>query len=157
MSASTANGDAYWSTPVGIIVGDPLIVPSIGNGNAGTYACLVQQAECKSDTAFIVLTVSACPDDDDGEIILPNIVTPNGDGVNDVFVLSSERLERIELEIYNRWGQLVAFAKGRYVSWDGRATLSGEPCSDGVYYYIIKAVTITHEPFDRNGYVHLRR
>ena len=157
LSASTANGDAYWSTPVGIIVGDPLIVPSIGNGNAGTYACLVQQAECKSDTAFIVLTVSACPDDDDGEIILPNIVTPNGDGVNDVFVLSSERLERIELEIYNRWGQLVAFAKGRYVSWDGRATLSGEPCSDGVYYYIIKAVTITHEPFDRNGYVHLKR
>ncbi|MFO7868834.1 MAG: PKD domain-containing protein [Bacteroidales bacterium] len=62
------------------------------------------------------------------DILLPNVFTPNNDGINDIYLEDME----IELQIVNRWGQeLYSGTNG----WDG--TYNGEKVSAGTYFYII--------------------
>ncbi len=80
------------------------------------------------------------------EPIIPNIFTPNNDDANDLWSIKfSYGYSLQELEIYDRWGTLIykqenlKFDKQGYalIGWDGYTT-SGEPCSAGVYFYIVK-------------------
>lgn len=68
---------------------------------------------------------------------LPNVFTPNNDGVNDLF----EPVGAINhvcgtLQVYNRWGNLIyENREGAGISWDGRNT-SGKPVPVGTYFYV---------------------
>lgn len=76
-------------------------------------------------------------------VFIPNVFSPNGDGLNDRFVISgSSMLAQIDrLLVFDRWGGLV-FERGLHypgdpdIAWDG--TLGGEPCNQGVYVYLIE-------------------
>ena len=84
------------------------------------------------------------------EPIVPNVFSPNSDGVNDLFrfVLNDSILNTT---IYNRWG-LKVFETGKVnYYWDGRTT-AGELCTDGTYYYIINT-----ERKNYRGFVQLIR
>ncbi|GAA4356229.1 hypothetical protein GCM10023185_19820 [Hymenobacter saemangeumensis] len=63
-------------------------------------------------------------------IQVPNIITPNGDNLNDVFVVNSDQYNG-KLEIFNRWGRKVEEFNAYQNTWDGK----GQP--DGVYYYYL--------------------
>ncbi len=68
------------------------------------------------------------------DLTIPNVFTPNGDGINDEFeILNLEHYPNAQMLIYNRWGVKV-FEHSDYYNnwWDGR----GAP--DGVYFYILK-------------------
>jgi gliding motility-associated-like protein len=76
-------------------------------------------------------------------IIPPNAFTPNSDGLNDRFrvVCSNPAiLSGFEINIYNRWGQLIFTGKDIGDGWDG--TFNGNPCPMDVYTYII-SYTVT--------------
>ena len=64
------------------------------------------------------------------EGFVPNIITPNGDGLNDTFVLD-EHLRGSPLHVYNRWRKLVYAHPTYQNAWDG----DGLP--GGVYFYTI--------------------
>ena len=86
------------------------------------------QAECDTTDNFLQIDGRPC------QISLPNIITPNGDGYNDVFV---PRLEgdfiSLEMEIYDRWGKQVCRQESRKtLNWDAAGV------SDGVYYCAIE-------------------
>ncbi|HEY1039187.1 MAG TPA: PKD domain-containing protein [Bacteroidia bacterium] len=88
-----------------------------------------------SDTAratIIITTVS-------NEItqLIPNAISPNGDGKNDVWKLPFVDLlyPKAEVEIYNVWGQKIFESVGYQSAWDG--TYRGEPLPMGNYYYIL--------------------
>ena len=67
---------------------------------------------------------------------LPNLFTPNGDGVNDFFQpFPYDFVESIDMHIYNRWGETVFKTKNPDVLWDGTNQFTKQPCSAGVYYY----------------------
>lgn len=68
---------------------------------------------------------------------LPNVFTPNGDGINDVFTpfLPYSGVTKIEMEIYNRWGKRVFRTNDPDILWDGADETTKQPSSDGVYYY----------------------
>jgi len=74
-----------------------------------------------------------CPDDSDTVKVMnisnsiPNVITPNDDGINDVFMVGEH------LSVYNRWGQLIF--KGME-GWDGKK--KNEKVSPGTYFYIIR-------------------
>lgn len=74
----------------------------------------------------------------DKEVILPNAFSPNGDGLNDVF-LPKLKLERgyrnADFRVFNRFGQAVHFTANMNSGWDG--TFNGTPLDVGVYYYTI--------------------
>ncbi|NPA67308.1 MAG: gliding motility-associated C-terminal domain-containing protein, partial [Chlorobi bacterium] len=68
---------------------------------------------------------------------LPNVFTPNGDGVNDLFKPYPYKfVEKIDLTVYNRWGNEVFKTQDPDINWDGRDMTSGKTVSDGVYYYV---------------------
>ncbi|MCG3165886.1 MAG: hypothetical protein POELPBGB_01661 [Bacteroidia bacterium] len=85
------------------------------------------------------------------ELKIPNVFSPNNDGVNDVFEIEN-LAQGAEVSIYNRWGALVAEWNTPNGSWDGRMKGGGE-ASAGVYYYIV----ILPDGERRKGFVELIR
>jgi len=70
-------------------------------------------------------------------IIVPNLISPNGDGANDVWDLSSvPGIGNTMITVYSRWGKEV-FATDNY-NHDWRGTYEGEPLPSGTYVYIIE-------------------
>jgi len=66
-----------------------------------------------------------------------NVITPNGDGFNDVFDMSNVvQADSCDLVILDRWGSRV-YDEARYISgWDGR-NAGGDQLPDGTYYYLL--------------------
>ncbi|MFL5765355.1 MAG: gliding motility-associated C-terminal domain-containing protein [Bacteroidia bacterium] len=87
---------------------------------------------------------------------IPNVFTPDGDGVNDQFYINSSGLKEFGIEIYNRWGLKVFEADSDNIKWDGRST-AGVELSDGTYYYILKAVSVTNKDYSTKGFINLIR
>jgi gliding motility-associated-like protein len=69
-------------------------------------------------------------------IDIPNVFTPNNDGINDVIWLQGTDIDLITMTIYNRWGFSVYASEGRQFSWSGK-TSAGADCEAGTYYYVI--------------------
>ena len=65
------------------------------------------------------------------KIDIPNIFTPNDDGVNDSYLIDLEGFGVNSIRIYNRWGDLMVRGESK-ISWDGK--YQGENCPDGVYF-----------------------
>ncbi|MFA4853011.1 MAG: gliding motility-associated C-terminal domain-containing protein, partial [Bacteroidales bacterium] len=69
----------------------------------------------------------------------PNIITPNGDNLNDCFKLKTAQdfEDCYSLTVYNRWGKKVFKKDATHKCWDGKNQSNGKDLSEGVYYYII--------------------
>ncbi|ALU27604.1 MULTISPECIES: gliding motility-associated C-terminal domain-containing protein [Myroides] len=103
----------------------------------------------------------------DGDVVIYNLVTPNGDGENDFFLIDNiNRFPNNKVEIYNRWGVKV-YETSNYDSnnnvfrgySDGRVTVnSGEKLPTGTYYYVIsyeyRNASEAHT-IRKSGYLHL--
>jgi gliding motility-associated-like protein len=69
-------------------------------------------------------------------ITIPNVFTPNGDGINDTWEITYlESYRDAVIQLYNRYGQLIFQSKGYNKPWDG--TVNGKPVPFGTYYYVI--------------------
>lgn len=69
---------------------------------------------------------------------IPNVITPNGDGLNDCFQIEGIEVfsECLSINIYDRWGVPVFSTVNQFVCWDGRDQ-NNIKLIDGVYFYII--------------------
>ena len=72
----------------------------------------------------------------DYDIEIPNIFTPNGDEINDVFFVKTDGKATFSFTVYNRWGTLIYTSCSNKIIWDGR-TSAGVFVNTGTYYYII--------------------
>ena len=87
-------------------------------------------------------------------INVPNIFTPNGDGVNDFFVVQVGNVRTYECYIYNRWGAPVFMTSDPSIVWNGNGT-GGASCSDGTYFYLIRAEGIDGKIYLKKGFLTL--
>jgi gliding motility-associated-like protein len=87
---------------------------------------------------------------------VPNVFTPNGDGVNDFFVVNNHGMETLNMLIFNRWGAKVYEWNTSQTAWDGTG-LDGEHVADGVYYYLLTAKGEDGRPYEERGAVTLIR
>ncbi|MFD2162936.1 Ig-like domain-containing protein [Paradesertivirga mongoliensis] len=74
-----------------------------------------------------------------GPLYIPEGFSPNGDGINDVFIISNSQGKKINLDVYNRWGNRVYKSTDYQNNWDGRCTEGislGQDLPVGTYYYI---------------------
>ncbi len=119
----------------------------------GDYSVTVSSPNCSTTQEFTVEPglASACA------IQFLNAFSPNGDGINDTWIIVNVELEEYQdnsVEIFNRWGQMIwsidDYDNGERV-WRGR-TNGGEELSSGTYYYIVKVGETTHK-----GYIELTR
>jgi gliding motility-associated-like protein len=69
---------------------------------------------------------------------LPNVFSPNDDGINDKFVSNNlnDVIQKVDMKIFNRWGQLVYETADPGINWDGSYKKTGTKVPTGVYYYI---------------------
>lgn len=121
---------------------------------AGTYtvAMYISKGTCVAyDTAVIRVEIPSF-------LIVPNIFTPNDDGVNDVFFLNAANLTDIKMDIYDRWGHLVYNYDGKATNlvWDG-TNKSGQKLADGVFFYFLKAKGLDGKEFSIKGNITLIR
>jgi len=73
----------------------------------------------------------------DNPIVPPKAFTPNGDGINDVWVIANmDEFPNAVVEVFNRWGQRVFISIGYNFPWDG--TRDGTPLTEGTYYWVIQ-------------------
>jgi len=106
--------------------------------------------------------------------LIPNIFTPNKDGVNDdivlsesdtttmnaisgndIFVFKTNGEQTFKFWVYNRWGQLVYKTENKTITWNGKSS-SGDDLNSGVYYYVVES----NAPDKRHktaGVIHLFR
>jgi gliding motility-associated-like protein len=96
--------------------------------------------------------------EEEGALFIPNVFTPNGDDLNDIFTaFTSPCIKLIEvLEVYDRWGELVYRKRNLQPSkegWDGQ--LNGQVMDTGVYTWRLVLVGNDNERFEKSGSVTL--
>ena len=68
---------------------------------------------------------------------IPNVFSPDGDGINEIlYPFPYQSIEKIDLKIFNRWGQLIFQTNDPVINWDGKIEKSDKLVATGVYYYI---------------------
>ena len=83
------------------------------------------------DTTYLVISVSVIYPP---EWEVPNVFSPNGDQTNDFWFIKTKNVDKVDLWITNRWGNVMYEASGANPIWNGRSK-SGEDAQDGVYFY----------------------
>ncbi len=117
---------------------DNFNTPSITTNIAGPHVLQVFGCQTVSDTLNI--TLKLC------ELTVPNVITPNGDTHNDMFVITNlENYPNSRMTIFNRWGKKIYEDSNYQNNWDG-----GD-YHDGVYYFILIANDGTPEGIEYHG------
>ncbi len=89
-------------------------------------------------------------------IIYPNVFSPNGDGINDVFNFTLGNINFVSAGIFNRWGEKMYEWSTGGSGWDGR-TMAGVPASPGTYFFILNMIDRHGNPLQKNGSLTLVR
>jgi gliding motility-associated-like protein len=120
------------------------------------YATLISDNGCESSERLAVtVTLEDCA------LLFPEAITPNGDGMNDRFVIENIESEypNYNITIFNRWGSAVYKGNASVPAWDGTSNQSGSLGDGvlpvGVYFYVVDFNDGSTEP--RQGRVYLNR
>lgn len=88
---------------------------------------------------------------------IPNIFTPDGDGINDYFqLMQSIDVPKFSCIIINRWGNPIISYKDSNFKWNGKDE-AGNEMTEGVYFYIINATSYSGKAISKHGFVELKR
>lgn len=94
---------------------------------------------------------------DSARVEVPNIFTPNSDGINDVFRPTYTGIKSANGYIYNRWGEIIFQWWGLNGYWDGVTFPAGVEVPSGTYFYVVKGITFANEEIEKYGVVTLMR
>lgn len=162
------NGNAYNVTTTSPIVetftdtANVILIASTALGCADTTTgqIIVEPCGCTDPTALNYNPVATI---DDGSCLYPvpvieapNVITPNGDEINDLFFLEATNTTSIRLTISNRWGNLIYEGEGPNPAWDG-TNQKGELVEQGVYFYHYEATGVEDQVISGHGFVHVER
>lgn len=156
------------------ILGEPVQLTAVTNGPGAVVwtpseyltcnVCLDPLAQPDQEFTYTVLFVdgNGCRATDLVKvtyaplIYVPNTFTPNGDINNNLFFAVGANIRTFEMEIYNRWGELIYEGDGLSKSWDG--TYRSKICPDGVYVWKINYTEFpTDKIYSLTGHVTLLR
>lgn len=101
---------------------------------AGCYAVTATDSSGNESEYSNKVCVDNCPYYD-----LPNVFSPDGDGTNDTYkalLKVPEFIDRVDMKIYNRWGNLVYETTDKEINWKGEYLNTNSYVSAGIYYYI---------------------
>jgi len=93
---------------------------------------------------------------DSSGITLPNIFTPNGDGINDIFKPIARGISSMKVNVYTRYGNFLYGWDTINGFWDGYTT-SGILCESGTYFYVIEATGFDLKTYKLKSYLTLLR
>lgn len=118
---------------------------------SGTYNVVLRvsnNSQCTySDSVTINISTSA--------LQVPNVFTPNGDGLNDEFRVGYKSLKSFECWVYNSWGRKVYYWNDPQKGWDGK--IKGKDAAPGPYFYVIRAYGTDFDPNSERDKITKRR
>jgi gliding motility-associated-like protein len=126
---------------------DPVASPY---DNVTTYTLVVTYNKGCIATASIQINANGMP-----PIYVPNGFTPNGDGVNDEWLVFGTGIKDIKATVYNRWGEKIFESDDQSQGWDG--TYRGQAQPPGVYVYLVDVVYLSGEKVTKRGSLTLIR
>lgn len=107
-----------------------MVTAKVIAGGAVENTAVVSGSDEESDMTNNTATVTANSGADD--LFIPNVITPNGDGKNDKFmILGLAAYPNTAIMIYNRWGNMVYQSSDYKNDWDGTGL------NDGTYYFVL--------------------
>ena len=110
---------------------------------------VVSNGTCKSDSTEVTISTNV------SKLLVPNVFTPNGDGVNDEFRVGYISIVEFHIWVYNRWGHEVYHSTDPAKGWDGR--IGGKPAAEGAYFYVVRARGADDQKFHLKGDINLIR
>lgn len=138
-----------------------------GNGETKTSTDLTDQSSYYANSGIYTIYLTAingpCSDIDsitiqlfDQPIVMnvPNVLTPNNDGINDTYFIDILYAAEVELIITNRWGQVIFNQTSANPIWDGK-TENGDIALPGTYFYSFKATALNGVEIDGTGFLQL--
>ncbi|WP_010663257.1 T9SS type B sorting domain-containing protein [Marinilabilia salmonicolor] len=129
---------------------NPLFVFSAAGTDSVYLRVVNRDSGCESLSAPFVVSVW------ESELEVPNVFTPNGDGINDEFRVAYKSIKKFEMVVFNRWGRRVYEGNDPARGWDGK--IGGTMGAPGVYFYNIRGVGYNdNEVHRKEGAVHLIR
>ena len=152
--STTTNMTSYWGFGDGTSTGSTSVSYSVQPTKtyslAGTYTVVLysRNGTCLDSSSHVIRVEIP------SELVIPNVFTPNGDGVNDLFFLKATNLSEINVLIYDRWGHIVfeLISQKGNVAWDGKNQY-GVEVAEGSYFYIITAKGRDVKEFTQKGTV----
>lgn len=152
-NTSTGNGLLlnFWDFGNGAV--SVLANPSETYTVSGVYTVTLTVMDVNgcSDTASISLTIIDLP------VVIPNVFSPNGDNINDIFTITAFGATNFNCKIYDRWGLLLYEWNDVKGGWDGKITSNGKDATDGTYFFILSYSDNNKKPVNKQGYVQLIR
>lgn len=139
--------NCYW-----IFEGDTLLsIENLVVSDTGTYVlyrnCSNAEGCTASDSSeFKVKSATLV-------LFIPNVFTPDGDGINDLFRVKHENVKTFDAMIYNRWGNKLYEWTDVNSGWNGES--DGTLLPQGTYFYIIKGTDVFDKGFEYKGVVTL--
>ncbi len=105
-----------------------------------TYSVSICGDTARHSDYPVEMDIVVHPDVDTGDNIIPNIFTPNGDSINDLFYipgLYDPCNDNLTIKIYNRWGTLVYESSSSIFVWDGKSK-GGVDMPEGTYFVVME-------------------
>lgn len=149
LNQSTDADDYYWTFGDGGTSYDA--DPNYVYNQTGTYevVLLAENDWGCLDTANMIIEILP-------GVVIPNVFTPNGDGLNDVFLVEAIGVQSSDVVIMNRWGQEVYRSDEVNFEWDGRNLKNGKWVPEGTYYFVYRGETQA-STIKKNGTISLFR
>lgn len=130
--ASTANGDAIisWEWNIGGTQYNVQNPPPHAFAQRGTYTVTLTVTDSKGCSSTFSMVIEAS-----SELVIPNVFSPNGDGINDVFrIRYLSQYPGSSMTIFNRWGNTVFESADYKNDWQPNE----DEAPDGTYYFILQ-------------------
>ena len=146
-----AGAEFYWEGPMDFTSSEPSNSFELDYDNSGLYSVYYILNSCVSETAYTELMVESAFDFKNFDF--PNVITANGDGVNDEIDINQYigECEEFELTVRDRWGNQVYLQRRGDAAFDGNSILN-EMLPEGVYFY-----KFTHSQGSSSGFIHLMK
>jgi gliding motility-associated-like protein len=136
IASTTLSQTEFDCSNVGMNVLTVTITDNNNNTTVANITVNVQTNGVDSDLDGVDDSCDGIPDSVDP--LIPEAFTPNGNGVNDYFVIGkSEVFTEKRLDVFNRYGNSVYSSENYQNDWDGTRTDNGQALPDGTYYYIL--------------------
>ena len=111
-------------------------------------------SQLKAEQGIALDTVAL--DSTGGTLVIPNVFTPNGDGIHDYFEVETDGVSIYDFTVFTRTGARVFHSNSPRIFWDGTNSAALD-LNEGVYYYVIEEEEGNTTPYSSAGFIYLFR
>ncbi|MFN8230942.1 MAG: gliding motility-associated C-terminal domain-containing protein [Bacteroidia bacterium] len=142
---ASGTGTLTWIAGEGIVCA-PCPTTQVITSNSGLY--IIEAISNKGCIARDQLNIDVTKNHN---LYIPNSFTPNEDGKNDLFMIYGTGIQKIELTVFDRWGEKLFYTKDINVGWDG--SYKGVICKSDVYVYLLNYIALDGKKYTKKGHV----